>query len=917
MLFKKKTKNKTTPTNQRGRADDAAGDVNRGRPDRRVQIADRRIAGEVQLTLALRAVVGHVTLTRSEVTAWFVLKPHSTSWRDHTELETRIIDGATSLSRLGSCRTQLRVTSRPLSVRAWAEQTYRDAKRAGTPLPGFREMLLREQRRMGRMQLTEKLAFVGVRVAERRRHPYDPRREVRGLADRLAEIADHMEGPGLEALPATPEQMEILLRRSAALGAPAPRLDTIVPGDWEVSDLPQLEQQAEVTAAPYAGTARMRYVTDSGDMITKHVAVLELGKVGRLNVPQDNMGGWMQRADLLGFPVEWNVTLDLLDPADARGTLRHQMDVIQDQYEHYTEEHQIPAPELLKQQHTMARAAEHELDAGLTGENTRTQGWVHLAVWGDTREEALRKVAAVRKLYGQQMEWWHQSGGQHKLVRGFIPGEPLADISQRRRFVLPSFMAAMPAATAQIGDGYGASLGATNGVSRVGVSLALWRDMEDKSRERSGLMIVGGGLGSGKTYFCGGLVYRTAMAGVMWSVLDPSGRLGALADVPELRDYARYYDLAKGQGGELSPYLVVAEPNRDHYDDSFKGEAEYQNAVSEARGRRQDLMKDALMAWLPQSYQKDQRVSSILARATRAVPAEVTTEAAEVLARIEAIATNQAEDDLGDRYSDYRILANDILQEINPDSHRGRLIFGHSDQAMQGDHLLEIYGLQGISMPTAEQLAAGHVESDTRIAIALFSLAAWKVQARTFQADPNLRKGLFFDEGHLLAQFPTGPGLMAKASVDSRKHNTRAIFSSQNVSHFDLKNLSNLAGMVAIGKTTDEQESGSGAKALTLLGLPDDNPRYLRALRNLSRPPKPKKCPLCGAAPIEPCRKRGCPGRPHFREFVISTKDDTGTDSVIEQVIFDMLAHPHVNQALNTTPGQNRAEHTDDEGAVA
>lgn len=856
------------------------GSRSRSRRRRKAADATRRADRKVETTLRLRGVVGHCTLTRNEVVAWFVLAPHSVSFRSHADVESVISSGATSLSRLGPVRTYWRVTSRPLSVRGWGEHTYKDAAAHGTPLPDYPAFLEREQRRMQQCAFTNKLAYIGVRVTDRRRHPLDARREMQAHTDRLAEIADHMAGPGLGGTPASPEQMELLLRRSIALGMPAPRLDTIAAGDWERADLPQLDQLASVTAEPFARTAQVRHISDDGDDITRHVAVLTMGRIGRMEIPQDGQGGWMHRADRLGIPTEWMGTVDLIDEATARGSLRHQMDVINDQWQHYTEEHRIAPPEALKRQHAMALEAEHELDDGLSGESTRTHGWFRLAVWGDSPAEAMRRVATVKRLYGQGVEWWH-SGGQAALVKEFIPGEPLANMAHRRRFVLPSLMAAMPAATAAIGDGYGAVFGATSGVSRSAVSLDLWRDMEH--RNRSGLLLMAGGLGSGKSMAGGGLVYRTAMAGTMWSVLDPSGRLGSLCQVPELADHSRYYDLTRGQGGELSPYRVVAEPVRDHYADTASGEAEWKQDVRDARSQRQSLARDVLTAWLPSTLRNDARVTSVMGRATRAVPAEETTPASAVLDQLQAIADNQAEDDLTD---EHRIAARDAWSELAgvADSNRGQLVFGDdADPGMRSQHLLEVYSLAGIQMPGAETLAAGGEDTDTRVAIALFSLAAWKVQTRTFAADPNQRKGLLIDEGHLLTEIPSGPALISKSSVDSRKHNLRAIIASQNVTHFDLASLSNLVGLAMIGKTTDDQDAGAGQAALTLLGRPNEQ-RHLSTLARLSPPPDKDD-------------------DPEYREFVLAAKDETGASQTIERCVFDLYAHPHVMQALRTTPG--------------
>lgn len=845
-------------------------------PDQAVRRAVRRADKAVQLSLQLRAVVGHVTLTSREATAWFVMDPHNVSWRDDSDVEGHIFAGSAALARLGAIRTYWRVTDRPLAVREWAEKTYRDAVEHGDPLPGFPDFLEREQRRLLQCGYSTKIAFLGVRVAQTRKHPLDPRREVAALQDRLDDVADALSSEGLRAVPATPEQMELLLRRSVSLGLPSPRLDTITPSDYELADLPQLDQLATVTAEPFAKTAAVQTTTEAGEVITRRVAVLTMGRTGRMNVPQDRKGGWMHRTDQLPFSVEWMATVDLLDQTAVGNSLRHQMDVIADQWEHYTNEHKISPPESLRQQHAEALEAEQELNDGLGGDATRTQGWYRLAVWGDTEREVLQRVAEVRKLYGRDVEWWH-SGGQAALVREFIPGEPLANQASRRRFVLPGVLAALPAASAQIGDDYGASIGGTSGHSRTALFTALHRDMEQ--RDRSGVMLSVGGLGSGKSTLDGLLVYRTVMGGVQWSILDPSGRMGTLCELPELQAHSRYYDLSRGRAGELSFYLVVADPTRDHYGDKPGADELWQEDLRAAESTRRGLARDVLTAFLPATMRRDRATVRVISRAVRSTPATASTEPAELLANLLAIAEGKSELDLT---PDDRIAARDVYGELDDlsRSSRGRLIFG-SAPGIRGSHLLEVYSLANMQMPTAEALAAGEESTDTRMAIGLFQLAAWKVQSRTYADDPNKRKGLLIEEAHLLQQIPSGPALLNKTAVDTRKHNLRAILSSQNPGHFDLAELSNLVGIVAVGKTTDMQPGGAGEAALTLLGRPHEK-RHLHTLASLSPEPKAKQ--------------------PKFREFVFATKDDTGSASKIERCVVDLYAHPHVLEALGTTP---------------
>jgi hypothetical protein len=138
------------------------------------------------------------------------------------------------------------------------------------------------------------------------------------------------------------------------------------------------------------------------------------------------------------------------------------------------------------------------------------------------------------------------------------------------------------------------------------------------------------------------------------------------------------------------------------------------------------------------------------------------------------------------------------------------------------------------------------------------------------------------DEGHLLQTISSGKSLIRKSATDSRKHNARIILSSQNVTHFDLGDIGNLVGAALIGRTEDED---AALAALRVLNVTPD-PSYVAILARLSQQ-----------------SRRGGQGERKWREFIFS--DGRGA---VERIVFDMWAHPHVLEALNTTadPSKNR-----------
>jgi hypothetical protein len=840
---------------------------------------------------ALNAVVGNLTFTRTSVTAWYTLAAQSVSFRPDSAVEAFIADGGSALAELVGKRLYVRVTTRPVSVRDIADRTWTDAAQSGGgPLPGADKMLIREQDRLIDADMSEKYVFVGVRVATSRRYASDPVREADHLVAELEKISQTMALPGLLGRPSTATELDLLLRRSFALSLPLPPPDTHVVGDWSQDDLPSLTSDVLITAEPGAQTCEVSNWDPAGNQQSSRVAVLTMGRIGALAVPQDGQGGWMHRSDRLPFPVEFMATIDVLPADKVEKRTFDAMNTINDQWIHYTVEHGKTPPRSLARQNELAAEIKDQIDLGLGGLSTRTDGWYRMAVWGATEQEVRDKVAVVRTLYGRQIEWWW-SNGQYDLMREFMPGEPLANAAQRRCLPVSSVMAALPAATAQIGDNYGALVGASSGTSVKPLLWALWLDME--RRNRSGLCIVTGGLGSGKSVLCGLVIYETVMLGSRWTIFDPSGQLGRLCDLPELAPYSRHVNLLNGHDGELNPYQVIADPQPENFHDTRRSDIENRNEwldeTAKTKAQRKALCKDVLTSLLPKDLRSSSAARSVLRDAVKGVPGDRTSSPNMVLDGLRRILTLTGADPSGITWTpEHKIAAKDVLDELEDfaATAKGHLIFGEGREEATGTDqrpLLTVYSLNGLRMPTIQELERGDESDDTRYSKALFNLASWLTQQSIYQGDRHERKGLMIDEAHMLTQFEEGASLIDKSSVDSRKHNCRFLLASQNVNHFNIDAIAPLASVVIVGRTTDPT---AAAEALKLAGLAQD-PAYVQMLAQLTRE----------QARINPDELVQL-NTPH--EFLFSTKD-LGT---VERITVWGDTHPEAMAALNTTPGR-------------
>src|SRR5262249_59668347 len=111
-------------------------------------------------------------------------------------------------------------------------------------------------------------------------------------------------------------------------------------------------------------------------------------------------------------------------------------------------------------------------------------------------------------------------------------GGPGANGAHKRGMSVVTAAAAVPAATAAVGDRRGVHIGETCTASRRPVMWDPWYAME--VREKSGLTPIVGDLGSGKSTLVGQIVYKTVRQRVPWVILDPSGPLARLCQLPEI-----------------------------------------------------------------------------------------------------------------------------------------------------------------------------------------------------------------------------------------------------------------------------------------------------------------------------------------------------------------------------------------------
>jgi hypothetical protein len=814
--------------------------------------------------LALRNIENNLCFTSREAWAWFVLPTQPWAFRSDTQREQVLYGVGDVLAWLAGHRLHLRVTTSPYPAAEWARNLDR---RTPTPLAtpaglSWADHLVEVQQHLRQHTMAEKKVFLGVRVSSRSatqrlssalwRHP--SYFEYSRLLPAVERVTETVALPGMDGRPATSQEMEWLLRRSIGLGLPAPaQVSAVDDGSWQQDDLHAFTDDVDYAAAPLARTVK---VTGNGTRSTveRHVAVMSVGRVEEIEAPDPGHEPWLAHTDRLPFPVEWSAQFDVLSGGQARQQIQRKLLVVRDMQRHYRE-HDLDEPLALDRQASQARQVEDQMSRGVDVAAARVHGWFRVAVSAPTEEECLERVRKVTASYrGRRVSIEHPKG-QYGLLREFIPGEPVSTSAYRRRLPVLYMSAGVPMASSQVGDRRGPYVGYTAGSSRRAVMFDTHYATEE--RETSGLVPVVGGLGAGKSVLLGQIVYEAVRRGIPSVVLDPSGPLARLTQLPELRGYAQHLDLTTAASGTLNPFAVVARPSREAFatDDAFV-EAE----VLAAQDRKL-LAIDVVKMLLPPSLDKIPTTSLVISDAVRATRGDPSASLWDVVEQLEQ---------LKERHG--RVVAN-YLRDM-ADLPLSRLLFPNADQV--GDRLdatLTVLTMPGLVLPP-RTVAREHWSTSEQLAVPLLHLASWYATRAVYGRTMESRKLVALDETHFLGDWSAGRALFTRLGRDSRKWNTCVLAASQNPSDVLGMDVANFMSAAFVGRIEDEDAARDGLRMLRVV----TGVGYERALANLSA-------------------GRGSTG---FREFVMRDVDGN-----VDKIRVDLTANPSLLEALNTTAGRH------------
>jgi hypothetical protein len=808
---------------------------------------------ERQVPLQAQAVAGNLVASGDGVWAWYRLSDAPYWFTDVAHRRQHRSAVMARFADLVGHRLQFRVTEHPVAAKAWASDfRARTAARARTPESARAESwddvvdLMR-----GRIEdlpaLTVPAGYVGVRLARQKATRQQLRallagetpRALKDTAHALLRVDHVVAGEGWGARPVTGRRMAWLIASSLTPGLPVSS-ESLVGADegWDAATMEEFTTPVRTTAEPWAPAVRIEALRQ-GRMQTVYAAVASLSRTpARVeDDPRAPLFAWG-----LGLPwkVQWCADVDVVDGHDLAKRATRVREELDDQIDHMHELRRKPPLRLTRLRDEAARVEDDRTNP-LLDVRVRLVGTVRALVTGETRDETVGRLdELVRRAVRDQGAVLATHPGQWSAVRSFVPGEH--DPTTTTGFVreVPAALAATwgPNTGTRILDESGPYRGWT---TRRATTPVFWSPQDGPAHGRSGLAVICAIQGGGKTYAAASTWELEVRMGHLAHVLDPSGLLRRLLELPALRRTVREIDLQHAASGLLSPWRLVPEPVREDYDPrgtapqvhpplpreelaereqrTLRADRAFEAARAAADEERRSLAVELLLSRLPAQLVEDSPDARVIVRAgVNAVGGAFGTDPWEA---VEAIGKE------GDRG---KAIARIIRDSAT--ARGGRLILPPANAKEGATDVLahDPVLITAPNMPVpAANLQRRQWSEDEQLAAGLMRAAAWFLTRAIYLTgqDP---KFVDIEEAGDIGGSEAVRGLAQRASLHTRKSNAALLLSLQNPSRLlDLDpEIGNLIGTMMIGRSEDP---GAAAAALRLAGLSTEFGGVVQSLR--------------------------------------------------------------------------------------
>lgn len=537
-----------------------------------------------KIRMSLTAIDGEIVYSNESVTGYYVIPTMPFQFVDDEEkqvLAQRINNALAALVTSGTQATEgvLHVIHRPVNSEEWAREWEENVRHWGN-LPGLSNYIQDSKRILDSAEFTNKHIYIGVTLGKRGSFSRtknqgvleDLKSTIFKSVDALSFQEDYevsekelrywrrknqdikriiTQGP-LKAVPATPEEIALLFKKTLNSVTPVGIQEKEYWGQGEVSTL------AESHISNYRKYLKVTQMDEKGQESVTYKATLCFAKFPEtIQFPEEYP--WMHYSSLLSSPADMYSRFTLEPAAKVRKQLGQKLQEIQDEASNAQGEGNRSIPLGIQERFESATGLEHELSK--TPEPW-FYGWHRLAVEGGTLDELKDRVQEVIDHYRNlniKLVW--PSGDQLKLLLESQPGDKVRQKSYFQRQSLSIIGGGMPTANSSVGDrvilkdgkkkGWrGAYIGYT---SQDTVEPVFFSPHLAPALNAPPGIVITGSPGGGKSFLSFTLTAQLVLQGVWTIYIDPKADATNMKEIRELGN-VETIDLRRGYDGILDPW---------------------------------------------------------------------------------------------------------------------------------------------------------------------------------------------------------------------------------------------------------------------------------------------------------------------------------------------------------------------------
>lgn len=607
---------------------------------------------------------------------------------------------------------------------------------------------------------------------------------------------------GFKAVPVDADDVRWLRRHALARGLVPPAPTSTGRRLWHRQEVQ--EEFADLTLTPLARGVRID--TPHGTVFTATL----VASAFPVEMTHPETPPWLAHLDWVGPWVEADLSLRLVPPGKAKKDVVGRLRLAQDQRSEAAES-AADLPIETEQMHGLARRLEHDIPAM---RRPLVYGWARFHVDAWSEEELDYRVRRLVERYADEdsprIDLALPTGmAQVDLLVEGVPGQPVRHKSWKQRWTVDTVACSLPQAGSNLGHSTGMYVGPTTGRYVQAATLdphhSITRRLETDVEGPGGMALLGAQR-AGKSSALGTITYDATLRGYTTVLIDFSGPLARLADLPGCEGRVQVLNLVKVGGGLLDPMSPNVIP----------GEPMGSVAVREAR---KHLTRNTLHLLAHKRLAQHPNAESAM---LRAIAQEVLVKNASLRGVVNRL--------LLDPNPEVQSLAEHLQFELGGQD--ADVLFGQGDENVYTEGTVEpvtrIITAPGLALPKAGVPMAEWQPAEA-LGAAVFGVAAHLAWRLLWDMPGHQLKYLLVDEAHIAMGTEAGRRVIEQALRDGPKHGVVVGLATHNAIDLSDERIVNAIATKMLFRSRADTEL---ERAIAVAGL-EDTPSTRRQIRNL------------------------------------------------------------------------------------